>query len=123
MGPIGPSYGRSSAPALLACISSAGARAVVPVTRHPNSPHLTPPTPTPTPLLRQVNLGPDGLIPLEVRFLHDPWKPHGFVGAALSSNIIGLKKVGSGAQAAGAGAGSAPKWGPAGRWAGAAGLV
>lgn len=41
----------------------------------------------------QVSLGPDGLIPLEVRFLHDPWKAHGFVGAALSSNVIGLKKV------------------------------
>ncbi|KAL4457508.1 hypothetical protein ABPG75_012373 [Micractinium tetrahymenae] len=44
-------------------------------------------------LQQKVNLGPDGLIPLEVRFLHDPWKAHGFVGAALSSNIIGLKKV------------------------------
>ena len=35
-----------------------------------------------------VYLGEDGLVPLEVRFLHDPDSTHGFVGAALSSNII-----------------------------------
>jgi selenium-binding protein 1 len=34
-----------------------------------------------------VDLGPQGLIPLEVRFCHDPASPHGFVGAALSSAI------------------------------------
>jgi len=39
-------------------------------------------------LLKTVDLGSDGLIPLEVRFLHDPTKAHGFVGAALSSSII-----------------------------------
>jgi selenium-binding protein 1 len=33
-------------------------------------------------------LGEDGLVPLEVRFHHDPDSTHGFVGAALSSNII-----------------------------------
>jgi len=33
-------------------------------------------------------LGEDGLIPLEVRFHHDPASSHGFVGAALSANII-----------------------------------
>ena len=33
-------------------------------------------------------LGEDGLVPLEVRFHHDPDSSHGFVGAALSSNII-----------------------------------
>ncbi len=42
-----------------------------------------------------VKLGPDGLIPLELRFLHDPAQPHGFVGAALSSNVIHFTKVGS----------------------------
>ena len=36
---------------------------------------------------RSVDLGEDGLIPLEVRFHHDPESTHGFVGAALSSNI------------------------------------
>ena len=35
-----------------------------------------------------IDLGEDGLIPLEVRFHHDPDSTHGFVGAALSSNII-----------------------------------
>ena len=33
-------------------------------------------------------LGEDGLIPLEVRFHHDPDSSHGFCGAALSANII-----------------------------------
>ena len=41
-----------------------------------------------------VKLGADGLIPLELRFLHDPAQPHGFVGAALSSNVIHFTKVG-----------------------------
>jgi len=36
---------------------------------------------------KSVDLGADGMIPLEVRFLHDPDSTHGFVGAALSSNI------------------------------------
>ncbi len=35
-----------------------------------------------------VYLGEDGLVPLEVRFHHDPDSSHGFVGAALSSNVI-----------------------------------
>jgi len=39
-------------------------------------------------LIKTVDLGNDGLIPLEVRFLHDPTKAHGFVGAALSSSVI-----------------------------------
>ena len=34
-----------------------------------------------------VDLGPEGLIPLEVRFHHDPDSVHGFVGAALSSSM------------------------------------
>jgi len=33
-------------------------------------------------------LGEEGRIPLELRFAHDPKKDYGFVGAALSSNII-----------------------------------
>lgn len=33
-------------------------------------------------------------IPPQTRFLHDPWQPHGFVGAALSSNVIHFTKVG-----------------------------
>ena len=35
-----------------------------------------------------IDLGSDGLIPLEVRFKHDPDSWDGFVGAALSSNVI-----------------------------------
>ena len=45
-------------------------------------------------VMQTVKLGPDGLIPLELRFLHDPSQPHGFVGAALSSNVIHFTKVG-----------------------------
>ena len=36
---------------------------------------------------RSFELGEGGLIPLEVRFLHDPASTHGYVGAALSSNV------------------------------------
>jgi methanethiol oxidase len=35
-----------------------------------------------------VDLGEEGLVPLEVRFLHSPVSTHGFVNAALSSNIF-----------------------------------
>jgi selenium-binding protein 1 len=34
-------------------------------------------------ILKKVDLGDDGLIPLELRFHHDPKSPHGYVGAAL----------------------------------------
>uniref|UniRef100_A0A6B2LAD4 Methanethiol oxidase n=1 Tax=Arcella intermedia TaxID=1963864 RepID=A0A6B2LAD4_9EUKA len=44
-------------------------------------------------LLQTIDLGPEnGLIPLEVRFHHNPSSPHGFVGAALSSTIIHFYK-------------------------------
>ena len=35
-----------------------------------------------------IDLGEEGMIPLEVRFLHTPESTHGYVGATLSSNII-----------------------------------
>lgn len=38
-------------------------------------------------IARSVDLGEDGLLPLEVRFHHDPDSTHGYVGAALSSNL------------------------------------
>lgn len=38
-------------------------------------------------LTRSIDLGGEGLIPLEVRFHHNPESDHGFVGAALSSSI------------------------------------
>mmetsp|Transcript_5074 Transcript_5074/g.14573 ORF Transcript_5074/g.14573 Transcript_5074/m.14573 type:complete len:475 (-) Transcript_5074:460-1884(-) len=37
-----------------------------------------------------IDLGPDGLIPLEIRFLHEPSRPEGFLGAALSSNVLSI---------------------------------
>ena len=36
---------------------------------------------------QSIDLGTEGLIPLEVRFQHDPESTHGFVGAALASSI------------------------------------
>jgi selenium-binding protein 1 len=38
-------------------------------------------------IIQTVDLGEAGLIPLEVRFHHNPESTHGFVGAALSSNV------------------------------------
>jgi selenium-binding protein 1 len=35
-----------------------------------------------------IDLGEEGQIPLEVRFLHTPESTHGYVGATLSSNVI-----------------------------------
>ena len=35
-----------------------------------------------------IDLGEEGQIPLEVRFLHSPVSTHGYVGAALSSNVF-----------------------------------
>ena len=35
-----------------------------------------------------IDLGEEGMIPLEVRFLHSPDHAHGYVGAALSSNVF-----------------------------------
>jgi selenium-binding protein 1 len=39
-------------------------------------------------IAQSFDLGEEGLIPLEVRFHHDPDSTHGFVGAALSSNMF-----------------------------------
>jgi selenium-binding protein 1 len=36
-------------------------------------------------IAKSIDLGAKGLVPLEVRFHHNPDSPHGFVGAALSS--------------------------------------
>lgn len=41
---------------------------------------------------RSLDLGEDSLIPLEVRFHHDPDSTHDYVGAALSSNILHWSK-------------------------------
>lgn len=37
---------------------------------------------------QDIDLGPDGMIPLEIRFLHDPTATEGFVGCALSSTVF-----------------------------------
>jgi len=39
-------------------------------------------------LIQTIDLGPDGLIPLETRFLHDPEVPEGYVGCTLGSNVF-----------------------------------
>lgn len=38
-------------------------------------------------IIQTIDLGGEGLIPLEVRFHHNPESVHGFVGAALSSSV------------------------------------
>jgi selenium-binding protein 1 len=45
-------------------------------------------------IAQSVDLGAEGLIPLEVRFHHDPASTHGFVGAALSSSLWHWHKAG-----------------------------
>ena len=47
-------------------------------------------------IVKSVDLGEEGLIPLEVRFHHNPDSSHGFVGAALSSNIFHWHKSSNG---------------------------
>lgn len=39
-------------------------------------------------LYQVIDLGLDGLTPLEIRFMHDPKRAEGFVGCALSSNVF-----------------------------------
>ena len=46
--------------------------------------------------IQTMYLGEDGLIPLEVKFLHDPNSSHGFCGAALSANVIHFWKTKNG---------------------------
>ena len=42
-----------------------------------------------------LDLGEEGLIPLETRFLHSPESTHGYVGAALSSNVFHFYDAGT----------------------------
>jgi len=48
--------------------------------------------------VQRIDLGNDGLIPLELRFLHDPIQAHAYVGCALSSNIIHITKAAEGGE-------------------------
>lgn len=43
-------------------------------------------------IVQTIDLGDEGLIPLEIRFHHNPESPHGFVGAALSSTMWHLDR-------------------------------
>jgi len=43
-------------------------------------------------LAQTISLGPDGLLPLETRFLHDPKQAQGFVGCALSTTVFRFHK-------------------------------
>lgn len=45
--------------------------------------------------IQTIDLGSEGMVPLEVRFHHDPDSTHGFVGAALSSSVWHFYKKGS----------------------------
>jgi selenium-binding protein 1 len=44
-------------------------------------------------LKQTINLGDDGIAPLEIRFLHDPLAAEGFVGCAVASNIYRFYKA------------------------------
>ncbi len=45
-------------------------------------------------IARVVDLGEEGLIPLEIRFQHDPDSSHGYVAAALASNVFHIHRNG-----------------------------
>lgn len=47
-------------------------------------------------IVKNHDLGEEGMIPLEVRFHHDPDSSHGFVAATLSSNVFHWHKNGAG---------------------------
>ncbi|KAM9309159.1 methanethiol oxidase-like [Pholidichthys leucotaenia] len=50
--------------------------------------------------LQMLDLGEDGAIPLEVRFLHEPSAPEGYVGCALRSSVFRFYKTPKGDWAA-----------------------
>lgn len=43
-------------------------------------------------LIQTIDLGEDGLIPLELRFLHNPDATEGFVGCSLGSTVFRFYK-------------------------------
>uniref|UniRef100_A0A1A9WTR5 Methanethiol oxidase n=1 Tax=Glossina brevipalpis TaxID=37001 RepID=A0A1A9WTR5_9MUSC len=43
-------------------------------------------------LYQTIDLGMEGVTPLEIRFMHNPKRPEGFVGCALNANIYYFKK-------------------------------
>lgn len=50
--------------------------------------------------IQRIDLGPEGLIPLEIRFLHNPEALEGYVGCALSSTIFRYSRKPNGEWAA-----------------------
>lgn len=42
--------------------------------------------------IQHIDLGNEGMIPLELRFLHDPDETQGYVGAALSTTVFRFYK-------------------------------
>ena len=44
-------------------------------------------------MIQRIDLGPEGMIPLEIRFLHDPYATEGYVGCALSSTVFRFFKT------------------------------
>merc|ERR1712115_435620 len=51
-------------------------------------------------LTQKIDLGEEGLMPLEIRFLHDPKAAEGFVGCALFANMFRIYKTDKGDWAA-----------------------
>ncbi|XP_047739888.1 methanethiol oxidase [Hyalella azteca] len=51
-------------------------------------------------LLQRIDLGPEGVMPLEIRFLHDPNATEGYVGCALYANVFRFYREESGQWAA-----------------------
>ncbi|KAJ8713387.1 hypothetical protein PYW07_013757 [Mythimna separata] len=47
-------------------------------------------------LQQVIDLGPEGIAPLEVRFLHDPKSAQGFVGCAVNANVYRFYKTSDG---------------------------
>lgn len=45
-------------------------------------------------IVQNIELGPEGITPLEVRFLHNPSKPNAYVGCAVASNVFHIYKDG-----------------------------
>lgn len=43
--------------------------------------------------LQALDLGEEGAIPLEIRFLHDPAAPEGYVGCALQGTVFRFYKT------------------------------
>lgn len=44
-------------------------------------------------LLDRIDLGPEGMLPMEIRFLHNPDEPQGYVGCALGTTIFRFFKT------------------------------